>query len=554
MSRLDARRTRQSSRADTRRTDQSTRAAARRRALTATTAVGVSALSYALYSRAAWPWVVLGWVGLVPWLGVLDRVRSWRGALLAGLAMAAAFEVAVFGWFALAIQDYTGLPTAGGVALLALAGPLLQPQFVTTALVRTRVRRTHGWVLGALATATAYVATEHVVPKLFGDTLGYCLTGSVWLRQGADVAGAPGLTLLMVLVNECGREAVTAARAERAWRRRAVAVPAIAAVAIVTALAGYGAWRCAVFAPHARDRALVVAAVQADLAHYDRMAEEMGRYETVRRVLDRHIELSRPALARGDLAMLVWPETVYPTTFARPRSEEGAAFDREIADFVAHAGVPLVFGSYDTDGDAEYNAAFFLAPDAGGPAPFAIYRKTQLFPLTERVPTWLESERVRRWLPWMGTWTPGSGATVVPVRLRDGSTVRVAPLICYDVLDPEIAYEAARRGAELIVTLSNDSWFGFGPGAHLHQLGAVFRSIETRRPHVRATNTGVSSIIDATGTLLATADVDARATLVAAVRPESHAETLVMRFGDWLGPWATACAVSILGWTVARRR
>ena len=530
------------------------RADARRRAVAAATAVGASALAYALYSRAAWPWVALGWIGLVPWLGVLDRVRSWRGALLAGLGMAAAFEVAVFGWFALAIQDYTGLPTLAGGALLALAAPLLQPQFATAALVRMRVRRAEGWALGALATATTWVATEHFVPKLFGDTLGYCLLGSVWLRQGADVAGAPGLTLLMVLVNECVRAAITARGTERTSLHGAVVVPALVALAIVAALAGYGAWRCAVFAPDTRARSVVVAAVQADLAHYDRMAEAMGRYQTVRTVLDRHVELSRPALARPDLGMLVWPETVYPTTFGRPKSEDGAAFDREIAAFVAEAGVPLVFGSYDTDGRDEYNAAFFLAPDAGGPTPFATYRKTQLFPLTERVPAWLESESVRRWLPWMGTWTPGSGATVVPVRLRDGSTVRVAPLICYDVLDPEIAYAAARRGAELIVTLSNDSWFGFGPGAHLHQLGAVFRSIETRRPQVRATNTGVSSIIDATGSLLVTADVDERATLVAAVRPESHAETLVMRFGDWLGPWALACAVLILAWTVVRRR
>ena len=530
------------------------RAAARRRALVTAAAVGASALAYGLYAQAVWPWIALGWVGLVPWLGVLDRVRTWRGALVAGLAMAAAFEVAVFGWFALAIQDYTGLPTAAGGALLGLAGPLLQPQFVAVALVRTRVRRTHGWRLAALATAATYVAAEYVVPKLFGDTLGYCLDGSLWLRQGADVAGAPGLTFVMVLVNECLRAALTAARGERRLRGRAVAVPALGAAALVAALAGYGAWRCAVFAPDARDRALVVAAVQADLAHYDRMAAELGRYETVRRVLDRHVELSAPALARSDLALLVWPETVYPTTFGRPKSEDGAAFDREIADFVAAAGVPLVFGSYDTDGREEYNAAFFLAPDAGGPTPFATYRKTRLFPLTERVPAFLESERVRRWLPWMGTWTPGAGATVVPVRLRDGSTVRVAPLICYDVLDPELAYAAARDGAQLIVTLSNDSWFGFGPGARLHQLGAVFRSIETRRPQIRATNTGVSAIIDATGNLLATADVDERATLVASVRPESHASTLVMRFGDWLGPWTLACAVSILGWAVVRGR
>jgi apolipoprotein N-acyltransferase len=531
-------------------------ATARHRVLHIGAAVVASALAYALYAQAAWPWVALGWVGLVPWLGVLDRTRSLRGAFAAGMAMAVAFEIAVFGWFALAIRDYTGLPMALGVGVLGLAGAALQPQFVTSALVRTWLRRARGTApaLTALATATTYVATEHYAPKLFGDTLGYCLYGSAWMRQGADIAGAPGLTLLMVLVNECVRGALSAFRLHRGRWTRAAVVPALTAVGLVVALLSYGAWRYAAFAPSGAVAALTVAAVQADLAHYDRMAEEIGRYATVRTVLDQHVALSAPAVARGDLALLVWPETVYPTTFGKPKSEDGAAFDREIAAFVAASGVPLIFGAYDTDGTEEYNAALFLAPDAGGPTAFATYRKTRLFPLTERVPAFLDSEPLRRALPWLGTWTPGSGPTVVPVRMRDGSTVRVAPLICYDVLDPELAYAAVRGGAELIVTLSNDSWFGFGPGPYLHQLGAAFRSIETRRPQIRATNTGVSAIIDATGALLATAGVDARTTLIAGVRPERHATTLVLRLGDWLGPWTLACAVVIVALDAWRRR
>jgi apolipoprotein N-acyltransferase len=485
---------------------------------------------------------------------VLDRTRSLRGALAAGAAMAAGFEVAVFGWFALAIHDYTGMPTPFGIVLLALIGPLLQPQFVTSALVRTWVRRrAGGTAMTALATATTYVATEHFAPKLFGDTLGYCLHGSVWMRQGADVAGAPGLTLLMVVVNECVRAALERAGAPGRSHDRSAFAPAITAAGIVGALLAYGAWRCATFASRADAPSLTVAAVQANLAHYDRMAETLGRYETVRKVLDEHMALSAPALARDDLALLVWPETVYPTTFGKPKSESGGDFDREIAAFVAAAGVPLIFGSYDTDGRDEFNAAFFLAPDAGGPLPFASYRKTRLFPLTERVPAFLESERLRRALPWLGTWASGSGPTVVPVRLRDGSTVRVAPLICYDVLDPALAYAAVRQGADLIITLSNDSWFGFGPGPFLHQLGAAYRSIETRRPQIRATNTGVSAIIDATGALITTAGVDERATLVASVHPASEAETLVLRFGEWLGPWALACAIAIAAWAARRR-
>lgn len=515
----------------------------------------VSALAYALYSRAAWPWIALGWIGLVPWLRVLDRVGTMRGALGAGIAMAVAFELAVFGWFAPTIADYTGAPTVVLLAILTLLSPLLQPELVTVALARVYVRRAGGVAWGvALVSAATFVATEAIVPKLFGDTLGYPLHGAVWLRQGADVAGVPGLTFVIVLVNEAVWAAWRAATVDgrRAVWTRAVLVPAGIALGLVTVLAGYGAWRCRQFAPPPDAVPVTVGIVQADLDHYDRMAAEIGRFETVRAILDAHTALSAPALARDDLDLLVWPETVYPTTFGKPKSEAGADFDREIVAFVERARVPLVFGSYDTDGSVEYNAALFLAPDAGGPRPFAIYRKARLFPLTERVPAFLDFPLLRRALPWLGTWSAGAGGTVVPVTLPRGRAIQVAPLICYDVLDPGLARAAAHAGADVIVTLSNDSWFQVGRGPELHLLGAAFRSIETRRPQVRATNTGISAVIDATGTLVARAGTDERTTLIAGVTPERRVTTLVVRWGEWLNPLAMAVTVALL-W-MARRR
>jgi apolipoprotein N-acyltransferase len=515
----------------------------------------VSALAYALYSRAAWPWIALGWVGLVPWLRVLDRVVTMRGALVAGTAMAVAFELAVFGWFAPAIADYTGAPTLLLLGILTLLSPLLQPELVTVALARVFVRRAGlgTWAV-ALVSASTFVATEAVVPKLFGDTLGYPLHGAVWLRQGADVAGVPGLTFVIVLVNEAVWAALRAARRDgkpSLWSR-AVLAPAGTAIALVVVLASYGAWRCRQFAPSPADSPVTVGVVQADLDHYDRMAAEIGRFETVRRILDTHTELSEPALAHAGLDLLIWPETVYPTTFGKPKSEAGADFDREIVAFVERARVPLVFGSYDTDGTVEYNAALFLAPDAGGPRPFAIYRKARLFPLTERVPAFLDVPLLRRALPWLGTWSAGAGGSVVPVTLPRGRAIRVAPLICYDVLDPGLARAAAYAGADVIVTLSNDSWFQVGRGPELHLLGAAFRSIETRRPQVRATNTGISAVIDATGTLVARAGSDERTTLIAGVTPERRFTTLVVRFGEWLNPLAMAVTGALL--LMARRR
>jgi apolipoprotein N-acyltransferase len=289
-----------------------------------------------------------------------------------------------------------------------------------------------------------------------------------------------------------------------------------------------------------------------DISQYDRLAAEQGTFGAVRSILDAHFALSREALRAG-ADVLVWPETVYPTTFGTPKSEDGAAFDREIAAFTNAAHVPLVFGAYDTDGTHEFNGAVFLEPSRDGRLEFQTYRKSWLFPLTERVPALIDRESFRRWLPWMGTWKPGQGAAVVPLPLRDGRTVPVVPLICLDAVDPRLALDAVRRGAELIVTLSNDSWFAIGNGPHLHLVVSAFRSLETRRTQVRATNTGISAIISPTGELTAVAGVHERAALVAAVRPEREAATLMLAWGDWFGPTALAVGVMLLLASTLRR-
>jgi len=530
---------------------------------------------------------VLGWIGLVPWLAVLDRTRSWRGALAAGVVMAAAFELAVFGWFARAIQTYTGASWLIAILLLLAASPLLQPQLVTHAVARRLARARDGdparfWT-PALVAAAVYVGTEALVPKLFADTLGHGLYPSLWLRQGADVAGAHGLTFAVIVANECLLAIVHALRADPSGRRRVGATaPLGCLVAIVAVLSLYGGWRCQRLAvgdaadvtnadgsrAHVgaamRSRAgrpLTAALVQANISHYDALRAEIGSYEAVRRILDTYVALSTEALAGASVDLLMWPETVYPTTFGSPKSEDGAAFDREIVSFVDETGIPLIFGSYDADGADEFNAAVFLEPRVatdGAPTArtFQSYRKAALFPLTERVPWLLDSDMVRRWLPWLGTWKSGAGTDVVTIVLRDGTPVRIAPLICYDVLDPRLALSAVRRGAELIVTLSNDSWFSAGPGPRMHLIGAAFLSIETRRPQLRATNTGISAVIDAAGTLLTTAAVDQRATLLATVTPSRGDPTVMVRWGDWFGPTALVAALVFfaLDWTLRRGR
>lgn len=488
-----------------------------------------SALLSGLYARGGNAYVV-GFFALVPWLLALETDRTVGASLRSGWMMSVAFAATVFGWFGVAIATYTGIGAGIGIAVLLAAAPLMQLQFLAFALVRHLVGRRHGPVLRALAGAAAWTATEWLAPKLLDDTLGHGLFPSLALRQFADVGGAAGLTFLLMLCNEALTRTILAARG--AHGPRAALRPLALAVAVPAALVAYGTIRLAML-PAPSSEPLRVGMVQSNIVDYERMRRELGAYAVVREILDTHYGMSQEAIDLHRVDALLWSETVYPTTFGHPKSPDGAALDGEIQRFVDTVRVPLVFGTYDIDEAGEYNAAAIVEPDRGL---LGFYRKTNPFPLTEYVPAWLDGPRFRQAMPWTGGWRAGDGARVFPLRLADGREIPVLPMICLDDVDSGLAIDGARLGAQVIVGLSNDSWFTRYPvGADLHLAVAAFRSIETRMPQLRVTTNGISSAIDATGTVLAATAMDERKLLIGEVHAGPPPKTLMVLWGDWVG-------------------
>ncbi|MET3131116.1 apolipoprotein N-acyltransferase [Oxalobacteraceae bacterium GrIS 1.11] len=490
-------------------------------------AILASAAMSALYARGGLGWL-LGFVLLVPWLRVLDGRRTLAATLACAYAMALAFTAAVFAWLGTALGRYTEVGETSGLALLLLAAPLFQPQFLVFALVRHVSGRRHGPLLRALAAAAAWVATEWLLPRLLGDTLGYGLYPSRLLRQGAAVGGGAGLTLLLLLSNE----ALAAALACRAGGWRASAKPLALAALAPLLLAGYGLTVLA-GEPASTGKPLRMGLIQTNIVDYEGQRRQRGGYAVVREVLDTHFAMSYDAVVRRHADAVLWSETAYPTTFGQPKSDAGVQFDREILANVNAAGVPFVFGTYDRDGAGEYNAAAFVLPGSGL---LGFYRKTRLFPFTEYVPAWLDGLALRRQLPWTGSWRAGNGARVFPLRLADGREIPVLPLICLDDVDAGLAIDGARLGAQAILTMSNDSWFSAErQGARLHQAVAAFRSIETRLPQFRVTTNGYSAAIDATGSVRAGTRMGEPALVIAELPVRRPALTLMVRWGNWVG-------------------
>jgi apolipoprotein N-acyltransferase len=482
----------------------------------------------AAYAHGLWP---LGFVALLPWLAVEPRGGSWRATLAWAWALCLAYVVGAFYWFGAAVGVYIQIGEAAGLGLMLLLAPLLQPQILAFALVRRALcERAPLW--RALAAASAWLMVEWLLLKPLGDRFGHALQPARALRQLAELGGVAALTLMLLLVNQA---------LLLAWQRRSAGLRQLGRPLVVAALlpalaAGFGSWHLLPKPSAETPPQLRLGLVQANYTALELRRRAQGSHAVVRELLDIHYAMSHDAIERQRADAVLWTETVYPTTFAQPKSEAGAELDREIVSIVNAAGVPFVFGTFDRDADGEYNAAAVVAPGQGL---VGFYRKTHLFPLTEWVPAWMDGPVLRRWMPWLGSWRPGQGARVLPLTLRDGRELPMQVLICRDDMATLLAIEGARQGARALLTMSNDSWFSDYPqGARLHQMAAAFRSIETRLPQFRVTTNGHSALIDAQGELLANAAMNERSLVVGALPVGEPPLTLMVRWGDWLGALA----------------
>jgi hypothetical protein len=308
-------------------------------------AIAASAGAMTVGSYMSWDTLWLVWVGLTPWLASVDAAANWRaGGQAAGLGMCVAFTLGIFWWFGVAVEHYAGLPRGSWLAITLPARRLCS---------RSSSRRR--WLAGSRCGAAAEPSSgpgdrrrhgwepNGSFPSCSPTRSAHGFLPARTMRQAADAIGVPGLTVVVLLANEAALSAFRGWRAgdrRRTWR----AATAIAGLAALLLL--YGTWRLraiAVATEHAP--ALTVGVVQGGFADYARLREAHGSFEATRRILNRYFRLSEAARASAQL--LVWPETVYPTTFGHPKSEDGAAFDRALARFVQSTGMPLVFGGYD---------------------------------------------------------------------------------------------------------------------------------------------------------------------------------------------------------------
>jgi apolipoprotein N-acyltransferase len=423
---------------------------------------------------------LLGWVAAVSLVFAARARRGYLPAYCCGLVLCALG----FYWIFPTVALFGGFGAVPAALVFGLFVALSAVQFLVFAFFHNHLGPRFDAL--ALRSPVAIVLSELASVRLFHWHYGHTQVAFTPFVQVADVGGAMLVTFLMFWVAEAGVRALAFGE-----RRRAFLVP-LAAFGLSLA---YGAAMIRTYSSPRGERQEVVL-VQGNSDVYEHFDPE-----TVRRDINRLYELSRRATRASANALIVWAEGAIPA----PVPPDLGSVRREPVLPCLDDGSAFLVGAYAADErERRYNAAFAVAPDGSVPLP---YYKQILIPFGEYMP-------LASVLPWLnglnakaGAFTAGTEVRVFdyPMRRADGTAyaLKVAPLICYEDTVPALSRAATRKGAELLVNLTYDTWFGRSVAPAEHHLIAAFRAIENRRYLVRATNSGLSGVVDPLGRTVA---------------------------------------------------
>jgi len=479
-------------------------------------------------------WNALAWVALVPLLWLLSGA-SPRAAFALGWIHGMAFYVGTLYWIVYTIGSYTPIPYPVAVIPLLLLCAVLS------------------LYTGAFAVGTALTARAGIEPALFAPpwwvtlewlrswlgigfpwvSLGYSQYRSHSLVQGAEITGVYGISFLVVLFN-----VVIASVLSQRGTLRSRAAQLVALTLLLASAQQFGTWRRRDLAHREPAHSLRAAVVQGNIPQERKWDPDYQ--ETTITTYER---LSREA-AQHNVQLIVWPETAVPAFFQL----DGPIAER-VRTLAQATGVWLLFGSPGVEPDADgalraRNRVYLVSPD-GQTA--AYYDKLILVPFGEYVPLQPLLFFVDKVVEGAEGFAPGSG----PHALAFGSH-RAGVMICYEAIFPALARRLVASGADLLVNVTNDAWFGPTSAPFQHLAMASLRAVENRVPILRAANTGISAFVHPDGRIEQATELFQPAYRVVELSWPA-VETVYRRYGD---VFAVGCVIWSAGVGVAcvRRR
>lgn len=491
-----------------------------------TPAAGV--MSGVLFSLAFPPleWALLLPLALVPWLVSLAVEQKRTRALFSGVLFGLAYWCCSIPWIFHVVTRYGGQGPFMGIVCVAIVAGILSQWPAAVAWAAVSCAPPGSWKRLALF-PLFWAASEHLRSFVYGGfpwnlTAHALYRHPIWI-QSAALWGVYGAGALVVTASSLLAATVLTRRPG----------PAAAAGLLALSAGLLGAARLG--RPSVEGTPLSVALLQPNLSQESRLAPggDARNYLAVREAAG--------SAAKSKPGLLVIPESGFPTYWQRSETMR-----RDLSEFASQSGGAVLFNDVEEQADGRYyNVARLAGPRGllGNP-----YRKVHLVPFGEYVPLPTVFFFVRQVSTEIGAFSSAER----PVPLVAGP-LSIGVGVCYEILYPSLAREEVAEGANLLATISNDSWYGRAGAQPQHFAGAVLRSVENRRYLVRAAITGISGIVDEKGRIRQELGEN-RSGVVTGTVHLLREKTAWTRWGFWLPRLSDVAALAVLISALARRR
>jgi apolipoprotein N-acyltransferase len=484
-----------------------------------------------------WSLTFLVWVACLPVLLALLHETSLRRAFLLGYIAGVLYWAGGCSWFISVMERYGDLnpPLAVGAFVLFLT---VYSTFYGLWGLALGVAGRQSALLSVVAAPFFWVTLEvgraHLMYKFPWDFLGYAVSPT-GIRQIAVCTSVYGLSLLAVATSALLAWTAVRYRSPRAWAPVGVWILLVAGANFLLT------------PPKPQAGTEQAFLLQPDVPLDDANAEKWVPWRDPSHLNDL-ISLSERSAASQpagpDPPLIIWAENPAPFYFSRD-----PVFTSGMRELARRTGAYTIFNTVTFAGENNtlpHNSAIVLGPDG---SEILQYDKIQLVPFGEYVPwpfnglTGKITSQVGDFVPgstWHGAATPKGTLTV---------------LICYEAVFPDLVRRLTSDGPGVLINISNDAWYGTSAAAYQDLEMARFRAIEERRFLLRATNDGITSVIDPYGRILAKAPRYQRLVMPVKFKERSGA-TFYHRYGDLFAFVCTVIAAILLALTglMARKR
>jgi apolipoprotein N-acyltransferase len=357
--------------------------------------------------------------------------------------------------------------------------------------------------------------------------LGYALTPLLPLAQLASVTGVWGLTFLIVMGNMLIWQFLRNAFLGAAGKKQLDLLTVFAAFLLVASSCGW-------FRMHHYYR------LPGHPATISLLQPNIDQFHWSNNMLDTAFAVCESLMVNAAMEkpdLMVLPESAL-LCYITHRQE----YKERLVAVIRRVNTPLIFGSLDWEPASSgssydpfvYNSAFSIDTGASG---FKSYHKMKLVPFSEALPfEWLFPLLSRVNLG-EADFHRGMEETVFHI----GKNIKAAPFICYESIFPDFVRRRVQKGANLMVTITNDGWFGKSSGPYHHAMMARMRSIENGTSLARCANSGISMFVDPVGKIDGTTGLYQKAILTRSI-PISTLPSLYTTFGDW---FVAVCGILI---------